>query len=89
MIPPLVAHLWQSTLFAGAVWLEALRARPGLSWIRPVYIALLVLAGIVLAPDVMPILPPASYSSISFCRGKVRRLFKTWPCVIRSAQMSS
>jgi 4-amino-4-deoxy-L-arabinose transferase-like glycosyltransferase len=47
---------------AGAVWFERLHLRPWLAWIRPAYIALLALAGIVLAPVVMPIEPPATYA---------------------------
>ena len=44
---------------AGAVAFERLRLRPWLAWLRPAYVALLALAGILLAPAVMPILPPA------------------------------
>ena len=44
---------------AGAVMFERLRPRPRLAWIRPAYVALLVLAGLLLAPDVMPIFSPA------------------------------
>jgi hypothetical protein len=48
-------------LFApGAVMFERLRVRPLFAWIRPAYVVLLILAGMVLAPDVMPILPPAA-----------------------------
>ena len=48
-------------LFApGAVVFERLRPRPRLAWIRPTYLALLALTGVLLAPDVMPILPPAT-----------------------------
>jgi 4-amino-4-deoxy-L-arabinose transferase-like glycosyltransferase len=47
---------------AGAVEFERLRLRGWLAWLRPVYIALLVLVGILLAPAVMPILPPATYA---------------------------
>lgn len=42
---------------AGAVMLERWELRPRLAWIRPAYIALLALVGILLAPAVMPILP--------------------------------
>jgi hypothetical protein len=45
---------------AGAVVFERVRLRPRLAWLRPAYVALLVLAGIVLAPDIMPILSPAT-----------------------------
>ncbi|MGB8644182.1 MAG: glycosyltransferase family 39 protein [Anaerolineae bacterium] len=43
---------------AGAVMFERWALRPRLAWIRPAYVALLALVGILLAPDVMPILPP-------------------------------
>jgi hypothetical protein len=46
---------------AGAVAFERLRLRnPWLAWIRPAYVVLLALVAILLAPDVMPILPPAT-----------------------------
>jgi hypothetical protein len=45
---------------AGAVVFERLRLRPGLTWIRPAYVVLLAIVAILLAPDVMPILPPAT-----------------------------
>jgi hypothetical protein len=45
---------------AGAVVLERVPLRPRLAWVRPAYVALLALVGILLAPDVMPILPPDS-----------------------------
>jgi 4-amino-4-deoxy-L-arabinose transferase-like glycosyltransferase len=45
---------------AGAVVFERVPLRPWLAWIRPAYVALLALAGILLAPAVMPILPPAT-----------------------------
>ncbi len=45
---------------AGAVVFERWALRPRLAWIKPVYVAVLALAGILLAPDVMPILPPAA-----------------------------
>ncbi|MDQ2744567.1 MAG: glycosyltransferase family 39 protein, partial [Chloroflexota bacterium] len=51
-------------LFApGAVQFERLHLRPWLAWLRPAYVALLVLVGALLAPIVMPILPPATYVS--------------------------
>jgi Dolichyl-phosphate-mannose-protein mannosyltransferase len=45
---------------AGAVMFERLRLRPWLAWLRPAYVALLALVGSLLAPDVMPVLPPAT-----------------------------
>ncbi len=48
-------------LFApGAVMFEQLHPRPLFAWIRPAYVVLLILVGMLLAPDVMPILPPAT-----------------------------
>jgi hypothetical protein len=49
------------TLFAGgSVVFEGLRPRRDLAWTRPAYVALLAVAGILLAPSVMPVLPPAT-----------------------------
>jgi Dolichyl-phosphate-mannose-protein mannosyltransferase len=45
---------------AGAVVFEGWALRPQLAWIRPAYVALIALAGMLLAPEVMPILPPAT-----------------------------
>ena len=48
-------------LFAtGAVVLERWAPQPWLAWIRPAYVALIAVAGILLAADVIPILPPAT-----------------------------
>ncbi|MDQ2742888.1 MAG: glycosyltransferase family 39 protein [Chloroflexota bacterium] len=47
----------------GAVMFERLHLRWWLAWLRPAYVALLVLVGALLAPIVMPILPPATYVS--------------------------
>jgi 4-amino-4-deoxy-L-arabinose transferase-like glycosyltransferase len=49
---------------AGAVAFERWRPRPRLTWLRPAYVALLVLSGLLLAPDVMPILPPATVAQV-------------------------
>jgi len=43
----------------GAVVFERLRLGPRLARLRPAYFALLALVGVVLSPDVVPILPPA------------------------------
>jgi hypothetical protein len=48
----------------GAVLFERARLPRWLAWTRPAYVALLVLAGILLAPDVMPVLPPATLASV-------------------------
>jgi hypothetical protein len=58
--PYFLAPAYPILFAAGAVVLERVPLRPRLAWIRPAYVALLALAGIVLAPDVMPILPPAT-----------------------------
>jgi hypothetical protein len=47
---------------AGAVAFERARLRGWLAWFRPAYVALLALVGALLAPVVMPILPPATYA---------------------------
>jgi hypothetical protein len=66
--PYFLAPAYPILFAAGAVVCERLPLRPRLAWIRPAYVALLALAGILLAPDVMPILPPAtvvhSYGSL-------------------------
>ena len=56
--PYFLAPAYPILFAAGAVVLERVQLRPRLAWIRPAYIALIALAGILLAPDVMPILPP-------------------------------
>ena len=58
--PYFLAPAYPILFAAGAVMWERVRLRPWLDWIRPAYVALLALAGIVLAPAVMPILPPAT-----------------------------
>jgi hypothetical protein len=58
--PYFLAPAYPLLFAAGGVVLEQLPLRPRLAWIRPAYIALLALAGILLAPEVMPILPPAT-----------------------------
>jgi hypothetical protein len=45
---------------AGAVQFEQWSAPRWLDWLRPAYIILLSLVGVLLAPDVMPIFPPAA-----------------------------
>jgi hypothetical protein len=46
---------------AGAVQFEAWLWRPRLAWIKPAYCALMVLMGAVLAPTLLPLLPPETY----------------------------
>ncbi|MGI8588939.1 MAG: glycosyltransferase family 39 protein [Chloroflexia bacterium] len=58
--PYFLAPAYPILFAAGAVAFERWALRPWLAWIRPAYVALLALAGILLAPDVMPILPPAT-----------------------------
>ncbi len=58
--PYFLAPAYPILFAAGAVVFERLRLRPWLAWIRPAYVALLALAGILLAPEVMPILPPTT-----------------------------
>jgi len=58
-LPPAYPMLFS----AGAVVFERARPRPGLAWIRPVYVALLASVGIWLAPIAMPILQPATFVS--------------------------
>ncbi len=49
---------------AGAVALEQVARRPRLAWIRPAYVTMLVLVGVLLAPVAMPILPPATFARV-------------------------
>lgn len=49
---------------AGAVTFERARMPRWLGWVRPAYVALLALVGVVLAPGVMPILPPATVAMV-------------------------
>ena len=58
--PYFLAPAYPILFAAGAVVFERLRLRPWLAWLRPAYVALLALAGILIAPEVMPILPPAT-----------------------------
>ena len=46
---------------AGAVQFEAWLGRPRLAWIKPAYCALMVLMGALLAPTMLPILPPETF----------------------------
>jgi hypothetical protein len=46
---------------AGAVQFEAWLARPRLAWIKPAWCALMVLMGALLAPTIIPLLPPETY----------------------------
>jgi len=56
--PYFLAPAYPILFAAGAVVFERWAPRPRLAWIRPAYVALLALAGLLLAPAVMPILPP-------------------------------
>jgi hypothetical protein len=50
-------------LFAsGALLFERFLKERGKQWLKPVYMTALLLVGLVLAPVVMPILPPAAYA---------------------------
>jgi 4-amino-4-deoxy-L-arabinose transferase-like glycosyltransferase len=58
--PYFLAPAYPILFAAGAVMFERILRRPRLAWIRPTYVASIALAGILLAPDVMPILPPTT-----------------------------
>ena len=46
---------------AGAVAWERWLTTPRLRWIKPVYVALMILMGAMLAPTLLPLLPPETY----------------------------
>jgi hypothetical protein len=50
---------------AGAVAWERWLSRPGLTWIRHTYLMLMVLLGALLAPTMIPLLPPETYIAYS------------------------
>jgi hypothetical protein len=56
--PYFLAPAYPILYAAGAVVFERWTLRPRLAWIKPAYVALIALVGILLAPAVMPILPP-------------------------------
>ena len=58
--PYFLAPAYPILFAAGAVAFERWAPRPRLAWVRPAYVALLAVAGMLLAPDVMPVLPPAT-----------------------------
>lgn len=58
--PHFLAPAYPILFAAGAVVYERWAPRPRLAWLRPAYVAALALAGALLAPAVMPILPPAT-----------------------------
>ena len=63
-LDPRIYYLFPAfpVLFAGgSVLWEQWLARPRLRWVRPVYGALMVLMGALLAPTLIPLLPPETY----------------------------
>jgi hypothetical protein len=58
--PYFLAPAYPILFAAGAAVFERWALRPRLAWIRPAYVALIAFVGILLAPAVMPILPPAT-----------------------------
>lgn len=58
--PYFLAPAYPILFAAGAVSFERWAPRPRLAWLRSAYLALIALVGILLAPVVMPILPPAT-----------------------------
>ena len=49
---------------AGSLLIEQFVHKPHLGWLKPAYISLLILTGLLLAPIAMPILPPALYGRV-------------------------
>jgi hypothetical protein len=62
--PYFLAPAYPIPFAVGAVVFERWALRPRLAWLRPAYVVLLAIAGILLAPDVMSILPPATAMQI-------------------------
>lgn len=60
-----LAPAFPMLLAAGSVALENFLARPALRWIRPAYVALLVIGGIITAPFFLPLLRPETYIAYS------------------------
>lgn len=60
--PYFLAPAYPILFAAGAVVFERWSLPPRLGWIKPVYIGLIALVGLLLAPAVMPILPPDTVS---------------------------
>ena len=58
--PYFLAPAYPIVFAAGAVVFERWALRPRLAWVRPAYVALIALVAILLAPAVMPILPPVA-----------------------------
>jgi hypothetical protein len=50
---------------AGALSFERFTSRVHWGWLRPTYLSLLILTGLVFAPIVMPILPPSTYANVT------------------------
>jgi hypothetical protein len=55
------ASAYPILIAAGAVLIERSWSRPGREWWKPAYLGLLLLVGVVVAPTVVPILPPEVY----------------------------
>lgn len=64
VLDPRIYYLFPAfpVLFAGGgvLW-ERLLVRPRIAWIKPVYGALMIAAGALLAPTMIPLLPPETY----------------------------
>jgi 4-amino-4-deoxy-L-arabinose transferase-like glycosyltransferase len=50
---------------AGAMMVGHFVSKPGRGWLKPAYVSLLALVGLLLAPLAMPILPPSIYGSVT------------------------
>ncbi len=59
-----LAPAYPMLLAAGAVTVERVTVRQSWGWIRPVYVGLLVLGGVAVAPVALPLLPPATFGQI-------------------------
>jgi hypothetical protein len=52
---------YPALIAAGAIVIERALTAPGRQWLKPVYLGLLLLVGALVAPTVVPMLPPETY----------------------------
>jgi len=67
-----LAPIYPMLFAAGAIALDAGIRRTGREWLKPVAAALIVVAGAVLAPLILPVLPPERYAAYERALGITR-----------------